>query len=67
MILFGYSSHTAGKLDPKWEGGGKIVKVVSSINMQIQDGKRTQVVHVNHLQEGVQNENYPPYMDTTIT
>ena len=32
-----------------WEGGWKIVKVVSSINMQIQDGKRTRVVHVNHL------------------
>ena len=41
---------TAGKLDPKWEGGWKIVKVVSPINMQIQDCKRTQVVHVNHLQ-----------------
>ena len=32
---------TAGKLHPKWEGGCKIVKVVSPINMQIQDGKRT--------------------------
>jgi len=66
---------TAGKLDPKWEGGWKIVKVVSPINMQIQDGKRTRVVHVNRLrhrfqpaleEEGVQNGNYPPWTPPQI-
>ena len=45
---------TAGKLDPKWEGGWKVVKVASPINMQIHDGKRTQIVHVNLLRHRFQ-------------
>ena len=66
---------TAGKLDPKWEGEWKIVKVISPINMQIYDGKRTRVVHVNRLRhrfqpalegEGVQNENFPPWTPPQI-
>ena len=56
---------TAGKLNPKWEGGRKVVKVISPINMQIHDGKRTRVVHINRLrqpaleEEGIQNETSP--------
>ena len=66
---------TAGKLDPKWEGGWKVVKVISPINMQIHDGKRTRVVHTNRLrhccqpdleEEGVQNENSPPWTPPQI-
>ena len=62
---------TAGKLQPKWEGGWKVVKVFSPINMKIQDGRRMRVVHVNRLrhrfqpmwetEEGSGNENHPPW------
>ena len=40
---------TAGKLDPRWEGGWTIQEVKSSVNMKIHDGQRTKVVHVNRL------------------
>lgn len=40
---------TAGKLDPRWEGGWTIQEVMSSVNMKIHDGQRSKVVHVNRL------------------
>ena len=76
--MFGYLSlHAAGKLDPKWEGGWKVIKVISPIciNMQIHDGKRTRIVYTNRLrhrfqpdleEEGVQNENSPPWTPPQI-
>ena len=38
---------TAGKLDPRWEGGWIIQAVKSPVTVQISDGQRTKVVHVN--------------------
>ena len=40
---------TAGKLDPRWEGGWTIQAVKSPVNMEIGDGERRKVVHVNRL------------------
>lgn len=45
---------TAGKLDPRWEGEWTIKSVLSPITMEITDGKRSKVVHVNRLQSRVQ-------------
>ena len=65
----------ARKLDPRWEGGWKVGKVISPVNMQICDGRRTQVVHINRLrhrlqpvleEDGVQNENSPPWTPPQI-
>ena len=38
-------------IDPKYEGGWKVIKVITSTNIQIQHGKRTRMVHTNHLQQ----------------
>ena len=40
---------TAGKLDTQWEGGWTIQAVKSPVNMEISDGQRTEVVHINCL------------------
>lgn len=40
---------TAGKLDPKWEGEWVIKSVKSPINMEIDNGRNTKVVHTNRL------------------
>ena len=40
---------TAGKLDPRWEGGWTIQAVKSPVTVQISDGQRTKVVHVNRV------------------
>ena len=45
---------TAGKLDPRWEGKWKVKTRKSPITMEITDGKRTKVVHANHLQPRIQ-------------
>ena len=41
---------TAGKLDPKWEGKWVVRSIKTPITLEITDGDRTRVVHVNHLQ-----------------
>ena len=46
---------TAGKLDPRWEGKWKVKIMRSPVTMEITDGKRTKVVHVNRLQPRIQN------------
>ena len=65
----------AGKLDPKWEGRWKVIKVIGPINMKIHDGKRARVVHINRLQprfqpvsdkEETQNETSPPWTPPQI-
>ena len=38
---------TAGKLDPRWERNWTIKSIKSPITMEISDGNRTRVVHVN--------------------
>ena len=45
---------TAGKLDPRWEGKWKVKSKKSPVTMEITDGKRTKVVHVNRLQPRIQ-------------
>ena len=45
---------TAGKLDPKWEGGWVIQSAQSPITYTISDGRRTKTVHINRLRPRVQ-------------
>ena len=45
---------TAGKLDPRWEGGWTIKSVQSSTTYTISDGGRIKTVHINRLQPRVQ-------------
>ena len=45
---------TAGKLDPRWEGKWKVKSMKSPVTIEITDGKRTKVVHVNRLQPRIQ-------------
>ena len=45
---------TAGKLDPRWEGGWKVKACKSPVNMEISDGTRNRVVHVNRLRHLIQ-------------
>ena len=40
---------TARKLDSRWEGGWKIKSIKSPVTMEITDGQRIKVVHVNRL------------------
>ena len=41
---------TAGKLQPKWEGGWRVISVKSPVTIEIADGRRSKVVHSNRLQ-----------------
>ena len=64
---------TAGKLDPRWEGNWTIKSIKSPVTMEISDGNRTRVVHVNRLQHHLQprpvttrnSETDPPEPDWT--
>ncbi len=38
---------TAGKLDPRWEGGWYVKTVKSPVTYEITDDRRTKVVHIN--------------------
>ena len=38
---------TVGKLDPRWEGRWEITAIMSPTNVEITDGHRTRVVHIN--------------------
>ena len=40
---------TAGKLDPKWEGGWSIEAVKSPVTMEINNRRNTRIVHTNRL------------------
>lgn len=44
---------TAGKLDPKWEGDWKVQSVKGPLNVEITDGRRIRVVHINRLRHRV--------------
>jgi len=54
---------TAGKLDPRWEGRWKVKTIMSPVNVEISDGNRMKVVHVNRLQ----HRNQPGPCDQTET
>ena len=45
---------TAGKLDPRWEGGWIIQSIVSPTTYTIHDGCRTRTVHINRLRRRLQ-------------
>ena len=45
---------TAGKLDPRWEGRWIVKNIKSPVNVEIADGERSKVVHVNRLHLRVQ-------------
>ena len=45
---------TAGRLQPRWEGGWKVTSVKSSVTTEISNGKKSKVVHSNRLQHHVQ-------------
>ena len=48
------SNPTAGKLDPKWVGDWKVTAIKGPVNVEILDGKRTRIVHINRLQHRIQ-------------
>ena len=45
---------TAGKLQPKWEGGWKVTKIENPVNVQISSGHHSKIVHVNRLRHCIQ-------------
>ena len=45
---------TAGKLDPRWEGKWKIMSLKSPTTVEISDGNRHKIVHINRLQHRLQ-------------
>ena len=45
---------TAGKLQPRWEGGWKVTSVKSLVTIEINDGRKNQVVHSNRLRHRFQ-------------
>ena len=45
---------TAGKLDPRWEGGWNIYAVKSSTNVEIQKCNRFKIVHINRIRHRIQ-------------
>ena len=49
---------TAGKLDPKWEGGWVVKKVHSPVTLQIEHRKslRSRVVHINRIRRCILRE-----------
>ena len=45
---------TAGKLQPRWEGGWKVTSVKSPVTIEISNGRKSKVVDSNRLQHRVQ-------------
>ena len=45
---------TAGKLQPRWEGGWKVTSVKTPVTIKISDGTKNKVVHSNRLQHRYQ-------------
>ncbi|KAL5497228.1 hypothetical protein EMCRGX_G013661 [Ephydatia muelleri] len=46
---------TAGKLDPRWEGNWIIKSLKSPVTVEISDGVRKKVVHINRLPRQIQH------------
>ena len=44
---------TAGKLDPHWEGRWSVKSVKTPLTVEIMDGVRTKIVHVNRIRQRV--------------
>jgi len=47
-------SPTAGKLDPKWEGGWKVEAIKGPTSYEIANGKKKKIVHINRLRKRIQ-------------
>ena len=45
---------TAGKLDPKWEGGWLVKAIPGPVTYMITDGKRNRTVHINRHYKWIQ-------------
>jgi len=45
---------TAGKLDPKWEGGWKVEAIKGPTSYEIANGKKKKIVHINRLRKRIQ-------------
>ena len=45
---------TAGKLQPRWEGGWKVMSVKSPVTIQFNKGRKSKVVHSNRLRHSFQ-------------
>ena len=45
---------TAGKLQPRWEGGWRVTFVKSPVTIEISNGRKSKVVHSNRLQHRFQ-------------
>ena len=47
-------SPTAGKLDPKWEGGWRVKAIQGPTMYVITDGRRDRTVYINRLRKRIQ-------------
>lgn len=47
---------TAGKLEPRWEGNWTVCSAKTPVSIEITDGQKTKVVHVNRLRLRIQPE-----------
>ena len=52
---------TAGKLQPRWEGKWKVVEMKGPVTVEITDGRRTKVVHINQVRHRDQPFETPEY------
>ena len=52
---------TAGKLQPRWEGKWKVVEMKGPVTVEITDGRRTKVVHINRVRHRDQPFETPEY------
>ena len=51
----------AGKLQPRWEGKWKVVEMKGPVTVEITDGRRTKVVHINRVRHHDQSFKTPEY------
>ena len=51
----------AGKLQPRWERKWKVVEMKGPVTVEITDGRRTKVVHINRVQHCDQPFETPEY------
>ena len=58
---------TAGKLQPRWEGKWKVVEMKGPVTVEITDGRRTKVVHVNRVRHRNQPVEAPVASNTNRT
>lgn len=57
------SISTAGKLDPRWEGNWVVTGCKSPVNVEISEGARRRVVHMNRIRHPFQPAKQLPMED----